>query len=121
MGPAYDTCVKCYAGTTTALSDASSDLLASSNRDHYFHSIAEFDDNPNTISEADFEIHVENEKMRTGLHVTTAPIRTMFRAFDVDGSGFIERDEFDNDEVNHGLAYPQADSDKPDSDKPPSR
>jgi Ca2+-binding EF-hand superfamily protein len=118
MGPAYDTCVKCYAGTTTALSGAAADLLARNNRDHYFHDIAEFDDDPNTISLEDFANHVEIEKLRTGLHATTASTEAMFRAFDANGSGFIERDELDNDEVKHGLAYPQAESDKPDKDKP---
>jgi hypothetical protein len=121
LGASYHICVKCYAGTTTALSGAAADLLARNNRDYYFHDIAEFDGDPNTISEADFADHVETEKMRTGLHATTASIRTMFRAFDVDGSGFIERDEIDNDEVIHGLAYPQAESDQPESDTPPSR
>lgn len=102
MGPAFDQCAKCYRSDSEELTEASADLRET-NRDHFFMSIAGFDDDPTRISELDFENFVENEKMRTGVHQTTASIRTMFRAFDVDRSGFIEREEIDNDEVKHGL------------------
>jgi hypothetical protein len=116
LGPSYNTCVKCYSGRAgSAGATAQAAESVRDDRTHFFHEIAEFDENPRTISLEDFANFVENRKLHTGVHAATASIPEMFRAFDVDGSGFIDRNEIDNDEVTHGLLYPNADSGTPSS------
>ena len=100
MGPMYITCKKCYSSSSSAIAKTSS---KDSNRDDFFKSIAKKDGNSKSISFPDFKAFVEAEKKRTGIQKTTAPISGMYKVFDTDSNGVIDRKEFDNESVHHGL------------------
>lgn len=97
MGVSYEACKKCYVSGVRSVQD---DKLSSSERDEFFKSIAS---NGKSISLADFTAFVQKEMKITGKTKTTASIEEMFKAFDVNGDGVIDRSEFDNESVEHGL------------------
>ncbi len=100
MGPLYNTCKKCYS-SSKALKQASPSLKAAGkgagSRDAFFKSLAGSDKAPKTISPSDFSAFVEKESKRTKKKTSKDAIKKMFKAFDQDNNGVIDRKEFDAD------------------------
>jgi Ca2+-binding EF-hand superfamily protein len=108
MGPSYDACKGCYSSSTAQATkgtktDKEAKSKKRSNRDEFFKSIAKGDGNDKSISLGDFDNFVQSEIKRTGAKKTTAPVKEIFKAFDVNSDGFIDRSEMDNESVKHGL------------------
>lgn len=74
-------------------------------RDDFFKYIAKHDGDDRTISFSDFSAFMQHEMNRTGINKTTAPLEVMFKAFDINNDGVIDRHEFDNENVMHGLSH----------------
>jgi Ca2+-binding EF-hand superfamily protein len=75
------------------------------NRDDFFRSIAKIDGDDRSISSKDFTVFMQSEMKRANTNKTTAPIPEMFKAFDTNANGVIDRPEIDNDNIKQGLVY----------------
>lgn len=104
MGPSYESCKGCYVSNSVeSVEESASDIRA--NRDDFFRSIAKIDGDDRSISSKDFAVFMQSEMKRAHTNRTTAPIEVMFKAFDTNGNGVIDRPEIDNDNIRHGLVY----------------
>ena len=107
MGVSYESCKHCIAADSSRSVKAmpGNDAEDRAARDDFFKYIAKHDGDDRTISFSDFSAFMQHEMNRTGINKTTAPLDVMFKAYDINNDGVIDRHEFDNENVMHGLSH----------------
>lgn len=107
FGVSYETCKHCIASDSSRSVKSMPEMEQESraDRDDFFKYIAKHDGDDRTISFSDFSAWVQHEMTRTKNGNTTAPLEVMFKAYDTNNDKLIDRHEFDNENVEHGLAH----------------
>lgn len=103
MGSLYATCEACIAGSSDTIASDKTDSPACGNRDSMYRDIASLDGNANGISLEDFKTYVAKQKELRGKKELTAPIDEIFKEYDADGNGVIDRKEMDAENIKNGF------------------